>query len=205
MCPTTSLRSPNPCPQWSTVRSWPKSFQVKLWWSSVGGPIGQLYTALLKLAGCQVITVEPTEERRRLAITMGADRVVDPRQEDLAASIRDATAGLGADVIIDAVGSQLPNALDLVRKAGRIVLFGMNDQARAEIAQVRITRDELQLLGGFVGQDTLVFPPAIRLLEQGRLNLEPLVTHQIQLKELPAAIEELRAGRATKVEVVGFG
>jgi threonine dehydrogenase-like Zn-dependent dehydrogenase len=35
--------------------------------------------------------------------------------------------------------------------------------------------------------------------------LEPLVTHQIQLKELPAAVEELRAGRATKVEVVGFG
>jgi threonine dehydrogenase-like Zn-dependent dehydrogenase len=69
---------------------------------------------------------------------------------------------------------------------------------------VRITRDELQLLGGFIGQETLVFPPAIRLLEQGRLNLEPLVTHQIQLKELPAAIEELRAGRATKVEVVGF-
>ena len=57
---------------------------------------------------------------------------------------------------------------------------------------------------GFIGQETLVFPPAIRLLEQGRLNLEPLVTHQIQLKELPAAIEELRAGRATKVEVVGF-
>jgi threonine dehydrogenase-like Zn-dependent dehydrogenase len=85
------------------------------------------------------------------------------------------------------------------------LFFGMNDQARAEIAQVRITRDELQLLGGFVGQDTLVFPPAIRLLEQGRLNLEPLVTHQIQLKELPAAVEELRAGRATKVEVVGFG
>jgi threonine dehydrogenase-like Zn-dependent dehydrogenase len=80
----------------------------------------------------------------------------------------------------------------------------MNDRARSEIAQVRITRDELQLLGGFIGQDTLVFPPAIRLLEQGRLNLEPLVTHQIQLEELPAAIEELRAGRATKVEVVGF-
>jgi threonine dehydrogenase-like Zn-dependent dehydrogenase len=169
-----------------------------------GGPIGQLYTALLKLAGCQVITVEPTEERRQLATTMGADRVVDPRQEDLAVSVRDATAGLGADVVIDAVGSQLPNALDVVRKAGRIVLFGMNERARSEIAQVRITRDELQLLGGFIGQETLVFPPAIRLLEQGRLNLEPLVTHQIQLKELPAAIEELRAGRATKVEVVGF-
>ena len=170
-----------------------------------GGPIGQLYTALLKVAGCEVITVEPTEERRQLATTMGADRVVDPRQEDPAAFIRDATAGSGADVVIDAVGSQLPSALDVVRKAGRIVLFGMNEHARSEIAQFRITRDELRLAGGFIGQDTLVFPPAIRLLEQGRLNLEPLVTHKIGLDELPAAVEELRAGRATKVEVVRFG
>src|SRR5215213_6929715 len=95
-------------------------------------PIGQLYTALLKLAGCQVITVEPTEERRQLATTMGADRVVDPRQEDLAVSVRDATAGLGADVVIDAVGSQLPNALDVVRKAGRIVLCIYSGPSRSK-------------------------------------------------------------------------
>ena len=106
--------------------------------------------------------------------------------------------------MIDAVGSQLPSALDVVRKAGRIVLFGMNEHARSEIAQFRITRDELRLAGGFIGQDTLVFPPAIRLLEQGRLNLEPLVTHKIGLEELPAAVDELRAGRATKVQVVRF-
>jgi threonine dehydrogenase-like Zn-dependent dehydrogenase len=126
---------------------------------------------------------------------------VDPRPDDPVAIIREATEGLGADVVIDAVGSQLEPALDLVRKAGRIVLFGMNEQARANVAQVRITRDELRLLGGFVGQDTLVFPPAIRLLEQGRINLEPLVTHRIGLPELPEAVEELRAGRAAKIEV----
>ena len=102
---------------------------------------------------------------------------------------------------VDAVGSQLPAGLELVRKAGRIVLFGMNEQARAEIVQARLTRDELSLIGAYVGRAEDVFPVAVRLLEQGRIDFEPLVTHRIRLPELPEAIEELRAGRAVKVEV----
>jgi threonine dehydrogenase-like Zn-dependent dehydrogenase len=163
------------------------------------GPIGLMFTALLELAGATVVVLEPTESRASLARTMGADIAIDPASEDPVTRTREATGGLGADVVVDAVGSQLPTALDLVRKGGRIVLFGMNDQARAEVAQVRITRDELHLLGAFVGQD--VFPAAIRLLEQGRIDLEPMVTHRIRLEELPRAVEELRTGRAVKVEV----
>jgi 2-desacetyl-2-hydroxyethyl bacteriochlorophyllide A dehydrogenase len=166
------------------------------------GPVGLMFTALFKLSGATVIVLEPAEERARLASVMGADLVVDPANEDAAKHVVDETDGLGADVVIDAVGSQLSTALELVRKAGRIVLFGMNDKARAEIAQVKITRDELRLIGSFVGQD--VFPTAIRLLEQGRLDLEALVTHRVRLEELPAAVEEFRAGRAVKVQVV-FG
>ncbi|MGH8985651.1 MAG: zinc-dependent alcohol dehydrogenase [Acidimicrobiia bacterium] len=163
------------------------------------GPIGLMFTALLGLAGATVLVLEPAEARASLARTMGAEVVIDPTRGDPVVGTRELTGGLGADVVVDAVGSQLPAALDLVRKAGRIVLFGMNDRARAEVAQARITRDELQLLGAFVGQD--VFPAAIRLLEQGRIDLEPLVTHRIRLEELPEAVEELRAGRAVKVQV----
>jgi threonine dehydrogenase-like Zn-dependent dehydrogenase len=164
-----------------------------------GGPIGLMFTALLKLAGATVVVVEPAESRAHLARTLGADIVVDPTAEDPSEPTRELTGGLGADVVIDAVGSQLPAALDLVRKAGRIVLFGLNEQARAEIAQARITRDELRICGAFVGQD--VFPAAIRLLEQGRIDFAPLVTHRISLEKLPKAVEELRAGRAVKVQV----
>jgi 2-desacetyl-2-hydroxyethyl bacteriochlorophyllide A dehydrogenase len=164
------------------------------------GAVGLMFTALFELGGASVVVLEPAERRAALALEMGADRVIDPGGEDPAAVTRELTGGLGADLVIDAVGSQLATALDLVRKAGRIVLFGMNDQARTELAQVRITRDELRLLGAFVGQD--VFPDAIRLLEQGRLELEPLVTHRISLAELPGAIEDLRAGRAVKAQVV---
>jgi 2-desacetyl-2-hydroxyethyl bacteriochlorophyllide A dehydrogenase len=156
------------------------------------GPIGALFCALLNAAGASVTAIEPTSERARLALELGAERVVSP----------DDAAALSADVIVDAVGSQLATALDLVTRGGRILLFGMNERARAEIAQSRITRDELTILGSYVGQD--VFPDAIRLLEQRRIPFERLVTHRVGVEELPAAIDELRAGRALKVEVL-FG
>jgi L-gulonate 5-dehydrogenase len=75
----------------------------------------------------------------------------------------------------------------------------MNEHARSEVAQSRITRDELTVVGSYVGQDVL--PDAIQLLEQGRIDFARLVTHRIAVDELPDAIDELRAGRALKVEV----
>jgi 2-desacetyl-2-hydroxyethyl bacteriochlorophyllide A dehydrogenase len=153
------------------------------------GPIGLMFVALLKLAGANVVAVEPSPERAALAEQLGAHRVLAPGER---------LEG-DADVVVDAVGSQLPAALELVRTGGRILLFGVNMRAHADVAQEGITRRELTIVGSFVGQD--VFPEAIRLLEQGRLDLAPLVTHRIGLDELPAAVEELRAGRAVKVEV----
>jgi len=77
----------------------------------------------------------------------------------------------------------------------------MNAQARAEIFQAEITRDELAILGAYVGRAEEVLPAAVRLLEQGRVDLGPIVTHRIPLPELPRAVEELRTGRAIKVVV----
>lgn len=165
------------------------------------GPIGLMFTALLRLAGARVVAVEPAEPRAALAQALGAEGVVNPRREDPVTAVREATDGLGADVVVDAVGSELSASLDLVRKAGRIILFGMDAQARAEISQNRITRDELAILGAYVGRPEEVFPVAVRLLEQGQVDFELLVTHRVRLSELPDAVEELRSGRAVKVEV----
>jgi threonine dehydrogenase-like Zn-dependent dehydrogenase len=165
------------------------------------GPIGLLFTALLAAAGASVVAIEPNEERLALAKTMGASVGIDPREEDPVAAVRRASGGLGADCVVDAVGSQLAASLDLVRKAGRVVLFGMNSRARAEVAQNQITRDELSILGAYVGRPEDVFPTAVKLLEQGRIDFEPLVTSRIPLEALPEAVDELRGGRGVKVEV----
>jgi threonine dehydrogenase-like Zn-dependent dehydrogenase len=154
-----------------------------------GGPIGAMFCALLTVAGASVTVVEPVRERAELAAALGAVDVVSPYD----------VGGLEAEIVVDAVGSQLAAALEVVARGGRVLLFGMNEHARAEVAQSRITRDELTVLGSYVGQDVL--PDAIRLLEQGRIDFARLVTHRIAVDELPAAIDELRAGRALKVEV----
>ena len=163
------------------------------------GPVGLMFTALLSAGGATVVVCEPSDLRASVARSMGAARVVRPNADDIDAVVREASGGLGADVVVDAVGSQLASALEHVRTGGRIVLFGVNTQARTDVAQARITRNELTVVGAYVGQD--VFPPAIRLLEQGRIDFSPLVTHRIGVEELPGAVDELRAGRAVKVEV----
>jgi threonine dehydrogenase-like Zn-dependent dehydrogenase len=163
------------------------------------GPIGLLFCALLDLAGATVVAIEPLALRRSLALTMGAVAALDPEADDLCGRVLDITSGFGADATIDAVGSQMAVCLDLVRKGGRVVLFGLDTQARAQICQSRITRDEIQVLGAYVGRN--VFPSAVRLLEQGRLDLEPMVTHRVHLEQLPWALDRLRAGKAAKVVV----
>ncbi|MDQ3669400.1 MAG: alcohol dehydrogenase catalytic domain-containing protein [Actinomycetota bacterium] len=163
------------------------------------GPVGLMFTALLTLGGASVVVVEPAPRRAGLAAELGAVRVVDPVREEPRSILLELTDGLGADAVIDAVGSELPTAIELARKGGRIVVFGLNERARPEIASAKITRNELTVVGSFVGQ--YVFPPAIRLLEQGRLDLDPLVTHRIRVDDLSGALEDLRGGRAVKVEV----
>jgi threonine dehydrogenase-like Zn-dependent dehydrogenase len=163
------------------------------------GPIGLMFTALLEAAGAEVVAIEPTEQRAALALRLGAVRVVDPAAEEAVAAVREATDGLGADVVVDAVGSQLETALSVVRKAGRIVLFGMNSHARSEVAQVEITRSELNIIGAYVGLNQ--FPRAVRLLEADTIDFGSLVSHRVSLPQMPDAVEELRAGRAVKAVI----
>jgi threonine dehydrogenase-like Zn-dependent dehydrogenase len=164
-----------------------------------GGPVGLMFTALLQHSGAKVLVAEPAARRRELATKMGASIALPPDPGALRAAADEATEGLGADVVVDAVGSELPTALSLVRKGGRVVLFGVNTAATTEIAQFAITGNEIDILGAMVGQN--VFPPAIRLIESGTLPLELLVTHRIKLDGLAGAIDDLRDGRAAKVTV----
>jgi threonine dehydrogenase-like Zn-dependent dehydrogenase len=163
------------------------------------GPIGLLFCALLDLAGVTVVAVEPSPLRRSLALTMGAVAALDPARDDVCGRLLDMTGGFGADATIDAAGTEMRTCLDLVRKGGRVVLFGIDTQARSEISQSRITRDEIQVQGVYVGRN--VFPSAVRLLEQGRLDLAPVITNRICLEELPSMLDCLRSGKAAKVVV----
>ncbi len=164
------------------------------------GPVGLLFLSLFRAAGAgSLVVVEPREVRRDVAKRMGADVCVDPSRGDPGRAVREATSGAGADVVVDAVGDQLGHALSAVRVGGRVLLFGMNSRARPSIRQYDITRNELTVLGVYVGSN--VFPQAARILASGLVDLSPMISHRITLEELPSALDAIRQGRAVKVVV----
>jgi threonine dehydrogenase-like Zn-dependent dehydrogenase len=164
------------------------------------GPVGLLFLALFRAAGAGLlVVVEPKELRRDAAKRMGADVCLNPSSGDPAAAVRDATSGDGAHVVVDAVGDQLDRALSAVRVGGRVLLFGMNSRARPAIRQYDITRNELTVLGAYVGSN--VFPKAARILASGLVELGPMISHRVALEELPSALDAIRQGKAVKVVV----
>ncbi len=164
------------------------------------GPIGLLYTLLLRAAGARpLIVAEISSYRAERARACGADLVVNPRTEDLAAAVRQVT-GLGADMVVDAVGTLLEDGVRCVRKGGRIVLFGMNEGARPVLKQYDVTKYEYQILGSYIARGT--FPQAVALLEDGNVDFGQLITHRLPLREIHQGIDLLRQGQGLKIAVM---
>lgn len=90
------------------------------------GLLGQIAAQILRAAGCRVICSDPIEEKRALALELGADAACAPG--DLAGVVNEWTGGYGADgVVICAAskGSEVTNsALDLCRQKGRVAIVG---------------------------------------------------------------------------------
>lgn len=161
------------------------------------GAIGCLFLALFKAAGAgPVIVVEPQAPRAKVAMAVGADLVVSP--DELADRRAELLPG-GADVLVDAVGSQFATAIDHAALGGRMVLFGQNLTARPAIHQYTITERSLSVFGSYVTAFT--FPTAIRLVEGGSLPLAPIVTNVLPLHRLAEGVDLLRSGTATKVVI----
>ena len=128
------------------------------------GAIGCLFLAMFKAAGASpVVVVEPQAARGAVATAVGADVVVSPAE---LAERRPELLPAGADVLVDAVGSQFGTAVEHAALGGRIVLFGQNQTARPPIHQYTITERSLSVLGSYVTAFT--FPTAIRLSRADR-------------------------------------
>src|SRR4029077_8952355 len=124
------------------------------------------------------------------------DAVLTP---DEWASQRDAILPRGADVVVDAVGSVLPAAIGAAAMGARVVIFGMNGNARPPVHQIEIVEKGLSILGSYISNFT--FPAAIRLVESGRLHLAPMITATLSVEDTLAGIAQLRSGEAVKVVI----
>ena len=161
-----------------------------------GGPMGLLFALVYRLLGAgRVIVLDVAPYRLEFAQEMGMD-AINVTQVDAAVEIKRMT-GLGADLVVDAVGNQLGQAVKLARRGAQIVLFGLRPHDSPPVNQYTITRYDLTVHGTFVGLHP--FAQTIQLLESRRIQPSVLVTHHLPLAQLQEGVELMRTQQAMKV------
>jgi L-iditol 2-dehydrogenase len=162
------------------------------------GWIGLIMLQLVRLSGAShVVVSEPVEAKRALAGELGADDVVDPAADGLAASAGE------FDVVIECVGSAatMSQAVALAGEGTRVLFFGVAPpDVEIPVKPFDIYRREIEIVGSFTNPFT--HQPALRLLASGRLDVGRLISHRFPLEKLPEAIEVAESGRAIKTVMV---
>ena len=168
------------------------------------GPIGCLHVMVAKARGARVIVSEPSDTRREEAAQFGPDALVDPFNQDLVAFVKEFTDGLGASISICAnpIAATHAQAVQLTRKAGRIVLFGGLPKANPNttLDANRIHYGEQEVVGAFSYHPTK-HESAVSLLYRDIIPAEKLITHTLPLDDIGEAFEIAASGAGLKVMI----
>jgi threonine dehydrogenase-like Zn-dependent dehydrogenase len=162
----------------------------------IGCGLGIIHGALAKLRGATpVIVVGDNAERLAMAKQMCADYVINLKETpDVVSEVMKLTGGIGADYVLEAVGSSATyeQAFKMLRKGGKLEAFGIcADDDYAHIPPVQFVLQEKKVSGSCagIGND---WGDAIRLLQYNRIDPRPLISMIVPLEEVEIALKELR-------------
>ena len=134
------------------------------------GPIGLFCQQALQVQrGARVFVTDLSPERLAVARKLGAARIINPREEDVAKVVAAETGGEGADLTVDAVGSALTKktSLGALRPGGATVWIGLHENT-VTLDTYGITLPEKQVLGTYAAK-----------LEELRLALDLMASGQV--------------------------
>jgi len=155
------------------------------------GASGLMHTRMSKLSGAYpVIAVGRSRWKLDLAQEMGADLVVSAADTDPVAQVIRLTGGLGADVVIEAVGNPetIKQALDMAKPGGRVLEYGISPRPLPSLDLYRLYRKEITFM--FSRAMTRAdFHLATALVASGRVELGSLVTREYALEEAALAFQ----------------
>lgn len=168
-----------------------------------GGPIGLMHLQLALLSGAaEVIVSEPHSKRRELAESFGA-LAINPSLIDPSDWIRDHWDGSGADSVVVCVGipTVAQTAFNSVRRSGTINFFaGFPPNTTADVDLNAIHYDEIVITGS-TAMRRKDYADALRLIENERVDLLPLITHELPLTEVERGLNLLGSDEALKIAI----
>ena len=155
------------------------------------GPIGLMFTMIVKRSGATMVATDTMPYRRQLALKFGAAAALDPREPGLEGRIREMTSGRGADAVIIAasVPGIVEQAIRYSRPGGRILLFAQTShQERIEISGADVCVGERVIFGSYSASVDLQKESA-HLVFSGALPVEDLISHRFPLDAICKGID----------------
>ena len=154
------------------------------------GPIGMLFTMLVKRSGATMVATDTMPFRREMALRFGAAAALDPRDPAVLERIMEMTGGRGADSIIIAasVPGIVEQAVRYSRPGSKILLFAQtSNKERIEVSGADVCVGERVIFGSYSASVDLQKESA-NLVFNGDLPVEDLVSHRFALNDIRAGI-----------------
>ncbi len=171
---------------------------------AAAGGVGSLAVQLGHPLGAgRVIATASSEEKRSLALELGADAAIDPAPEDLTDRLIEANGGRGVDVVFDMAGGEVFEASSrALAPFGRIVVCGIASQQPNEVSTGSLLRHSRAVVGFYLFhclERPAMFTDALSDLfaRAARGELRAIVGHTYPLEQAAQAHIDLRERRTT--------
>ena len=172
-------------------------------WVAVLGPgqMGLLATQVIKrILRARVVVIGTRNDRLAIARDMGADEVINLRERDAVAAVRDLTDG-GADFVNEAAGTAeaLGQAIAMARKGGSVVMLTVHKQVHVDLEPA--VRGELHLVGA-ICYSYREYQRALALLARGQVDVSSLRRRVFPLEQAQEAFEFVMSRQGVKAILV---
>lgn len=167
------------------------------------GPVGLMTVQVARALGAgQVILVGTREARLALGARLGADHVVDAREEDPVAAVRRLVGRHGADFVIESSGalSAPQQCVEMVRRGGRLLFLAFYPGSVTFDLSLAVQNDVTLYTSRGEGGGNV--KRALSLAAQGRIQGRDLVTHHFPLSEINEGFRVVRERDGDPIKVV---
>lgn len=167
------------------------------------GPIGILLAQTCKALGAaKVMITDVSDYRLSLAKKLGADYTFNTKNISFEQAMLDTFGPDKADVIYDCAGNDITmdQAIQNCRKGGRIVLVAVF-AARANVDLAKLNDSEITLDTSMMYRHE-DYVDALRIVSEGKVQLEPLMSKHFPFKDFMAAYEYIDANRESTMKVI---
>jgi L-iditol 2-dehydrogenase len=150
------------------------------------GPIGLMFTMLVRRTGARIVVTDTMESRLALARRFGAERALDPRTADVVSAARELTEGRGADLVVVAASAPgiVQQAVSCSRPGAKILMFSQTSaKEHIDVTGADLVVAERTIFGVYSADIDLQHESA-RLVFSGELPVEELISHRLPLNRI---------------------